>query len=217
MKYVAFFISCLIVVSALAPQGIAQVRVNEILGDPATDWNGDGAVDSKLDEWVEVVNVGTTPVDLSSYRISDASAGESFRFALAGTLAPGEVRVYFGSDVVAWQAANGVGQFGFSLNNSGDTVALYEVNGADISVADSYAYATAEVADDRSVGRMPNGSDDWVVFDGLNPYSGTVPPAASGCAPSPGAAPSCPTATQASTWGRVKALYRGQSASDLTS
>jgi hypothetical protein len=24
--------------------------------DPGTDWNGDGTVDSKLDEWVEIVN-----------------------------------------------------------------------------------------------------------------------------------------------------------------
>jgi hypothetical protein len=217
MKYVAFFIACLMVLAALAPQGNAQVRLNEILGDPVTDWNGDGGVDSKLDEWVEIVNVGTATVDLSRFRISDASAAESFRFALSGTLAPGEVRVYFGSDVVAWQAANGVGQFGLSLNNSGDTVLLYEVNGADISVADSYAYATASVADDRSVGRLPSGTGDWAVFDGLNPYAGSDPPAASGCLPSPGKTPSCPTATRASTWGRVKALYRSASASDLTS
>jgi hypothetical protein len=209
MKYVAFFFSCLIVLASLAPQGSAQVRLNEILGDPATDWNGDGNVDSKLDEWVEIVNTGASPVDLSRFRISDASAGESFRFALVGTIAPGEVKVYYGSDVVAWQAANGVAQFGFSLNNAGDTVSLYEVNGADIAVADAQAYATAEVANDRSLGRMPSGVGNWVIFDGLNPYTGSQPPVASGCNPSPGEAVACPTPTQASTWGRVKALYRG--------
>ncbi len=209
MKYVAFFISCLIVLASLAPRVAAQVRLNEILADPATDWNGDGTVDSKLDEWVEIVNAGSTPVDLSLYRISDASAGESFRFALSGTLAPGEVKVYYGSDVVAWQAANGVSQFGFSLNNSGDTVSLYQVNGADISVADAQAYVTAEVANDRSFGRLPSGSGGWVIFDGLNPYTGSQPPVATGCNPSPGDTVACPTPTQASTWGRVKALYRG--------
>lgn len=209
MKYVAFFIFCLTAVASFAPDGAAQVRLNEILGDPGTDWNGDGTVDSKLDEWVEIVNTGTTPVDLSRYRISDASAGESFRFALAGTLAPGEIRVYYGSDVVAWQAANGVAQFGLSLNNAGDTVTLYEVNGADISVADARQYTTAEIADDRSLGRMPGGTGDWVIFDGLNPYNGPQPPVPTGCMPSPGAAVSCPTPTEASSWGRVKSLYRG--------
>ncbi len=155
MKYVAFFMSCLLIVAVLAPSGVAQVRLNEILGDPSTDWNGDGGVDSKLDEWVEVINAGSAPVDLSTYRISDASAGTDFRFALSGTLAAGEVRVYYGSDVVTWQAANGVGQFGFSLNNSGDTVTLYEVNGSNVTVADAHTYASAEIANDRSTGGFP--------------------------------------------------------------
>jgi len=209
MKYVAFFISCLLVVAALASPGAAQVHLNEMLGDPATDWNGDGTVDPKLDEWVEIVNIGTSSVDLSNYRISDASAGTDFRFALSGTLAAGEVRVVFGSDVVAWQAANAVGQFGLSLNNSGDTITLYEVSGMDVQIADTHTYVSAEIADDRSAGRMPNGTGDWVIFDGLNPYTGQQPPVPTGCAPSPGSTVSCPNATQSSTWGTVKALYRG--------
>jgi hypothetical protein len=208
MKYVAFFIACLIVSASLAPETAAEVRLNEILADPVTDWNGDGNVDSKLDEWVEIVNTGTAAVDLSTYRISDASAGEAFRFALTGSIAPGEVKVYFGSDVVAWQAANGVAQFGLSLNNAGDTVSLYEVGGTGISVADAQAYVTVEVANDRSFGRMPSGTGDWVIFDGLNPYTGSQPPTATGCNPSPGETVACPTPTQASTWGRIKALYR---------
>lgn len=209
MKYVAFFLFCVLSLAALVSTSAAQIRLNEMLGDPVTDWNGDGTVDAKLDEWVEIMNIGTTAVDLSRFRISDASAGTAFRFALSGTLGPGEVKVYYGSDVVAWQAANGVAQFGLSLNNSGDTVFLYEVETADPVVADSRTYVTAEVADDRSTGRMPNGSGDWVIFDGLNPYKGAQPPTPSGCAPSPGTKTQCPTPTQASTWGKVKALYRG--------
>jgi hypothetical protein len=171
MKYVAFFLFCGLLVTALAPASVAQVRLNEILADPGTDWNGDGAVDSKLDEWIEIVNVGTSQVDLSIYRISDLSAATDFRFALSGTIGPGEVKVYFGSDVVAWQAANGVGQLGLSLNNAGDTVYLYEVNGSDIATNDTRAYTTAEVLDDRSTGRLPHGTGAWVIFDALNPYT----------------------------------------------
>ena len=209
MKYVAFFLFCSLLVMALAPASVAQVRLNEILADPGTDWNSDGAVDSKLDEWVEIVNVGTSPVDLSIYRISDASAATDFRFGLSGMINPGEVKVYFGSDVVAWQAANGVGQLGLSLNNAGDTVYLYEVNGTDIAVNDSHVYSTAEVLDDRSTGRLPHGTGGWVIFDALNPYTGTQPPTPTGCAPSPGESPQCPTPTHSSTWGQIKALYGG--------
>jgi hypothetical protein len=209
MKYVAFFLCGLLSVAALASPSVAELRLNEILGDPVTDWNGDGTVDAKLDEWVEIMNTGTSSVDLSRFRISDASAGTAFRFALSGTLAPGQVKVYFGSDVVAWQAANGVAQFGLSLNNSGDTVFLYEVESADPVAADSRTFVTAEVADDRSTGRMPNGTGDWVIFDGLNPYKGAQPPVPTGCSPSPGSVTQCPTPTQASTWSKVKSLYRG--------
>ena len=76
-------------------------------------------------------------------------------------------------------------------------------------MADAQAYATVEVANDRSLGRMPSGLGDWVIFDGLNPYTGSQPPNATGCNPSPGETVTCPTPVQASTWGRVKALYRG--------
>ncbi len=209
MKYVAFFLLCLCVVVSLAPASEAQIRLNEILGDPGTDWNGDGTVDSKLDEWVEIVNIGSSAVDLSKFRISDASAATDFRFALSGMIGPGETKVYFGSDVVAWQAANGVSQLGLSLNNNGDTVFLYEVNGTDVAVNDTRTYATAEVADDRSTGRMPHGTGEWVIFDAMNPYGGAQPPTPTGCAPSPGQIPSCPTPTHSSTWGKIKALYRG--------
>ena len=209
MKYVAFFLLSLLVVVSLAPASVAQIRLNEILADPGIDWNGDGNVDSKLDEWVEIVNTGTSQVDLSKFRISDASAATDFRFALSGMIGPGEVRVYFGSDVVAWQAANGVGQLGLSLNNAGDTVFLYAVNGTDITVDDTRTYAAAEVLDDRSTGRLPQGTGGWVIFDALNPYTGAQPPTPSGCAPSPGQQPSCPTPTHSSTWGSIKALYRG--------
>lgn len=209
MKYVAFFFSAFLCVMGLASASHAQLHLNEILADPGTDWNGDGTVDSKLDEWVEIINTGTAAVDLTKYRISDATANTSYRFALSGTLAPGQVKVYFGSDVVAWQAANGVSQLGLSLNNSGDTVFLYDVTGNSPDVADSYTYAAAEVLNDRSTGRMPNGTGKWVIFDGLNPYKGAQPPTPTGCSPSPGAATQCPTPTQASTWGQVKSLYRG--------
>jgi hypothetical protein len=193
----------------LASASAAQVHLNEILADPGTDWNGDGTVDSKLDEWVEIMNTGTSSVDLANYRISDAVAATSFRFALSGTLAPGEVKVYFGSDVVAWQAANGVAQQGLSHNNSGDTVFLYLVDGSDLDLADSRTYASAEVLDDRATGRLPNGTGEWVIFDALNPYKGSQPPIPTVCSPSPGEAVQCPTASQASTWGLVKSLYKG--------
>lgn len=206
MRYVAFFFAVVFVLASLAPTGAAQVRLNEIMADPDSDWDGDGVTGSKEDEWVEVANVGNSTVDLSSYRLTDLSAGTDFRFALSGTLAPGAVTVFYGSAVVAWQKANGVSAFGLSLNNSGDTVYLYSVNGSDTTVVDSYAYSTNEVQDNRAVGRLPGGTGDWVIFDALNPYTGSDF-VATGCAPSPGGPTDCATPSKEMSWGRVKSHY----------
>jgi hypothetical protein len=206
MRYVAFFICALLALAFLSPTAAAQIRLNEILADPASDWDSDGTVNSKLDEWVEIVNVGGTTVDLSRFRLTDESGGTDWRFVLGGTLAPGAVRLVTGAEVSAWQTANGVGNFGLSLNNGGDTVYLYEVVGSDTLVADSQAYGSVEVADDRAVGRQPSGTGAWVLFDGLNPYSGSTY-VATGCRPSPGAVIECTTPVETSSWGAVKNLY----------
>lgn len=206
MRFVAFSFVAVCLLSFLAPDGAAQIRLNEIVADPQTDWNSDGVIDSKNDEWVEIMNVGGGTVDLADLRITDDSAGLAFRFALDGTLAPGQVRVFFGSDVVSWQSANGVGAFGLSLNNGGDTVYLYSVADGDTALVDSRGYGSAETAKDRAIGRLPNGTGPWVVFDGLNPYSGTVL-AATGCVPSPGVLTQCVTGTETSSWGAVKSQF----------
>jgi len=198
------FIVALVVVSSLAPHTAAQVLINEILADPASDWNGDGSLDAKNDEWVELINTGSNPVDLSRYRVGDAV---SWRYAPGGTLAPGQIVVLYGSDVVAWQQAHGVGAFGLSLNNSGDTVRLCEIGASDTTVADTWTYGSGEVRDDRSIGRRPDGSAAWVVFDALNPYSGSALPA-SGCMPSPGLSVQCALPVKETSWGALKSMYR---------
>lgn len=213
MRIVAVFVFVSLFVTlsgAFAPDVSAQVYLNEVLADPAADWDGDGQLGSKDDEWVEIVNIGASTVDLSCYRLADASGGFEWRFAFAGSLAPGEVRVVFGSDALAWQGANGFPSFGLSLNNGGDTVYLYDVAGEDTVVVDTYAYASHEVADDRSTGRSPDGNGEWTVFDGLNPYSGSTPPLGNGCVPTPGAPNACVPGVpvENSTWGKVKERFK---------
>ncbi len=207
MRFVAFF-SIFLFFTVLAASGSAQLLLNEILADPASDWDGDSTVSSKEDEWVEVINNSSVSIDLSRYRLSDASGGLDWRYAFSGNLGPGEIAVVYGSQVVEWQRANGISTYGLSLNNGGDTVLLYEVFEADTVVIDQYTYASHAVLDDRSVGRKPDGADDWVIFDALNPYTGSKPPPATGCNPSPGSATSCATSMKGSSWGAVKSLYR---------
>jgi len=183
----------------------AQVRINEILADPATDWNGDGAVTFRDDEWLEIVNAGTAPALLDNLRVSDAS--NVFRYGFSGVLAPGARVLVYGSQSAAWESANGLSTVGLSLNNAGDTVRLWQLTGTDTLLVDEYAYGAHEGLDDRSTGRLPDGSGTWFVFDSLNPYTGTTPPLGTGCPPTPGGPNGCPTAVEGTTWGQFKQLF----------
>jgi len=182
------------------------ILINEVLADPASDWDGDAVVGSRDDEWVEIVNAGAVPVALDGYRL--ASADTTWRYGFSGTLDPGAVRVVYGSGSYAWEQANGEPQYGLRLANSGGTITLWRV-GADTVLCDTVTYQDHEADDDRSGGRYPDGGPDWRLFDGLNPYSGSSEPRGTGCAPSPGTVVDCPTPVRTGTWGKLKLLYTG--------
>jgi len=192
-----------------APPARAQVGqgvvLNEILAGPARDWNDDGVFDARKDEWVEVWNSGAGVVDLSAYRLADADS--TIRYELGGLLAPGAVMTILGSAAEDQQRALGRTVTGLSLNNAGDTIFLFQVQGSDTVAVDSRKYGSIEGASDRSVGRMGT-AGTWALFDGLNKYTGSGEPKGTGCDPSPGARNDCPTGAVGTTWGKIKALYR---------
>ncbi len=187
--------------------GEGPLLINEILPGPARDWDGSGAFSSRDDEWVELVNAGASSVDLSQFLITD---GDTLpRFAPSGTLAPGGHRFVTGKQSFDWEKANGFPSFGMSLGNSGDAVMLWRTVAGDTTLVDVYTYTSHEAAADRSIGRLPDGGPAWALFDGLDPYTGTIAPQGNGCAPSPDATNLCGT-TQArpGSWGRLKTLYQ---------
>jgi hypothetical protein len=190
---------------ARSDAAVGDVRLSEILAGPARDWDGDLVYDARKDEWVEIVNAGGAPVDLSPYRVADADS--TIRYAFTGTLAPGAVRLVTGSAAEAWQRAVGRTVTGLSLNNAGDTVRLFRVSGTDTSMVDVKTYNAIEGASDRSTGVAP-GSDAWMLFDGLNPYTGSGEPKGTGCSPTPNAENGCPAAVGEVTWGVIKTLIR---------
>lgn len=198
---------CLMLFAFGSPSAAApDVRLSEILAAPARDWDGSGAFSSRDDEWVEIVNGGGVPADLSGYFLTD---GDSIpRFGFSGTLAPGEVHLVTGGESVAWERATSHPVFGLSLGNTGDQVLLWKVTGSDTTLVDGYTYKSHESAADRASGRSADGSE-WKLEDQLNPYTGGALPAGTGCPPTPGAANSCGvTPTRHETWGRVKSLWR---------
>jgi hypothetical protein len=182
------------------------LRLSEILAGPARDWDGSGTFSTRDDEWVEVRNAGASPLDLTPYFLTDADSIP--RFAFSGALAPGERVLVTGRASYDWERASGYPAFGLSLANSGDGVLLWQVAGAETLLVDRYDFRSHEAAADRSVAR-PDDGGDWMLFDGLNPYTGTTPPPGTGCTPTPAAANVCGTTpARAVSWGSVKSRFR---------
>lgn len=205
--FIAIVLIVLVTVSFRTSCG-AQVALNEILADPASDWDGDDEANFRDDEWIEVINLGSSTVDLSVYLVSDGEGEPVWRYGYAGTLAPGAVRVVYGSESKAWEQANGFPVYGLSLNNTGDRISLYRIDGTDTVLVDAYTYGDKAADDDRSVGRDAVTTGTWFVFDLLNPCSDSCDPPGNGCMPTPGSTNECITPAYAESWSAIKALCR---------
>ncbi len=203
---VSFHLPAMAAPACARPAATTSIRLNEILAGPTRDWDGSGAFSSRDDEWIEIANPGGSAADLAGLFVTDADSIP--RYAFSGSLAGGAVLLVTGKTSYDWEKATGQPAFGLSLGNSGDAVILWQVVGADTVEVERYTFKSHEAAADRAIGRAP-ATGEWQLFDGLNPYTGTLLPAGNGCAPTPGAANACGTTpTRRSTWGALKATYR---------
>ncbi|RMG49329.1 MAG: hypothetical protein D6723_14060 [Acidobacteria bacterium] len=128
--------------------------INEVLArvpidDPETeqiegDANGDGLRQANLDEFVELINVGTEPLDVSGFQVDDAGSAGSFFFPAGTVIPPGEAAVIFGGgdlDLSPLEFGNvralgllfvAGGARGLALNNSGDSVIVRDPMGREV-------------------------------------------------------------------------------------
>jgi hypothetical protein len=209
VKYALYY--CILVMALLLvtpPDASGALIINEIMADPASDWDGDGAYSYRDDEWIEVRNTGPEALDLSGYFLRDIT-DDTPHLQLEGILDPGGIMIFYGSNAVIWQQASGVTVSGFSLNNTGDTVELLQGDGTVFEVVDSVTYGDHEAEDDRSCGPDLE-TGQWLLFDGLNPHTGDQEPLGTGCEPTPGLPNACApqVPVRLAAWDRVKSLYR---------
>lgn len=140
---------------------LGAVGINEFLSDPPDgpegDANGDGARNSSQDEFVEVINRSTAPLDVGGFTVSDAE-GVRFAFPPQTLLPAGEAAVIFGGGSPRGEfgnaAVNGlVFTASLSLNNGGDSITLKSASGA---ILESITFGAAEGSADQSLNRNPD-------------------------------------------------------------
>ena len=111
---------------------MATVSISELLPNPAgSDTAG---------EWIELHNAGDVPQSLAGWALKDAS-GKTYLFHLESVPARGFLVLPYSTTKI-------------SLNNSGDTIFLYDASGA---LVDSFSYAQT-MKDDVALARNAQGN-----------------------------------------------------------
>jgi len=166
-KIIALGLICLALAS---PSAHASVVINEILADPpsgpAGDDNADGKTSSTQDEFIELLNFGTSPMDLSGWIIADALKPRHI-FPFGTALSAFQYLVVFGGGQpnlpqIQYQVAS-EGTLG--LNNTNEDVFLYDPSG---NLIDHLHYG-AEGDKNQSLARSSEGEGTGFVLHSTIP------------------------------------------------
>jgi hypothetical protein len=139
----------------------------------------------EFDDWVEIFNAGSQPVDLTGLNLSD-DFGNPDRFVFpAVILLPGDFLIIWCDGTPAQ------GQFhtSFRLAAEGEQIGLFASAANGFAFVDSVSFGLQ--ADDVSMARLPDGAPAW------SPDN----------TPTPDASNNGPEAVEPSTWGRIKRRF----------
>src|SRR4030095_4214860 len=144
------------------------------------DANNDGTRSSSADEFIELLNRSSEPLDISGYTLSD-SDGVRHVFATGTIIPPFEGAVVFGGGSPSGSFGNATDNHlvfrastgGLSLNNGGDTITFQDAQGR---VVQQIKFGAVEGGAGQSFNRDPDGDGSTftlhtIVSDGTRLYS----------------------------------------------
>jgi hypothetical protein len=140
-KYLIILICMFMAVNAAG----ANIVINEMLANPASDWNKNGDISGMDDEFVELFNSGKESVDVSGYVMKDTvfrSTPGEYKIPNGTNIKPGEFLIIF------------VSSSGVFQGNDGDCIKLFDPSGNPV---DEKEYNATEA--DVSFARIPDGSE----------------------------------------------------------
>ncbi len=158
------------------PVGILvdNVCINEVMAKNTliTDPNGE------FDDWVELYNPSDASIDIGGMYMVDSHYNEGLAsWTQIPTTSPETTTMPAHGYLVVWfdeQVSQGPLHINEKLGGSADAVYLISSNGT--TVIDSLVW-TAETGlntDDVSIGRLPDGGDNWMLFGANQPYPTTL-------------------------------------------
>jgi hypothetical protein len=143
-------------------QQAATLLINEYLADPpdgiAGDANGDGSRSASQDEFVELVNYGSLPLNIGGFIIGDA-AQDRFTFPAGKIIPAGESAVVFGGGTPTGAFGNAMvnglvfASSGLSLNNGADSIIIKDNSGVEVARRN---YPAADGSANQSITLSPD-------------------------------------------------------------
>ncbi len=132
-----------------------EIAINEVMSsNEATLADEDG----DFEDWVELYNYGTTPVNLEGYGITDDPT-VPFKWVFpAQTLQPNEFLLVWTSDKDRAIAGEPL-HTNFKISAGGETIVLTNPDGVLVNEAPATALET-----NVSIGRQPDGTGSWLFF-----------------------------------------------------
>jgi hypothetical protein len=150
--------------------------INEVLADPPTgpagDANGDGSRSATEDEFIEIYNAASAPVDISGYRYVDEGVGTRHVFPEGTQIPPQTTMVVFGGGSPASTipgrvqvASTGT----LALNNGGDSFRIETGGGSEVL---SFSYDGS--IDNQSLTRDPDFTGPFVAHSSATGSGGAL-------------------------------------------
>lgn len=140
-----------------------SIILNEMVTSNLLDWADDAG---EFEDWIEIHNYGTAPVDLAGYFITDRmDVPQKYMFPMgipdSTVIQPGAFAIIYADE----DGEQGWNHVNFKLSSDGEHLALRTPDG--FSVVDSLNLPVLET--DHSWGRAIDAELPWIVFDATTP------------------------------------------------
>lgn len=142
---------------------VPNLIINEFMASNSSTIADPDGVD-EYDDWIEIYNAGSTPVDMGRFYFSDAE--DPFDDRIPGDT-PVETTIQPGGYLLFWADSDteqGPNHLKFRLSIDGEVISLFYKDGR---LIDSHAFGPQTA--DISEGRSPDGSDNWIKFNTPTP------------------------------------------------
>jgi hypothetical protein len=137
-----------------------SIAINEIL---ASNSSSNSDEDGDYEDWIELYNFGSEPINLNRFGLSD-DENTPFKWVFPNvTLAADSYMLIWASDKNRTNPAQPL-HTNFKISANGETIILTHSNGTLLNKAPATALQT-----NFSLGRLPNGTGDFVLFQNPTP------------------------------------------------